>query len=305
MDSKKTGKKIETRGRKPKIHVAPVIPPKIFDQSIDDYLLRAVSRDGCNFKVLIDTLKSTLTEVSLTFSNEGIKMTAVDTNGSSVVYITILQSSFEEYFCERPLKIGIDIEKLHKTLKTSKSNNDMTWIISKKRPDYIEIMFRNYIKGTETTDLIKLLDLEESELIDELSYPKMVEVDSQMMQSICREMASIKATMIKISRKNKNLVFENMNGNVFRKVSLELDVRSVDDVDDDDDDDTEGVFLLKPLKSFSKAASLTPKVKIYLRKNELDEDGLKMKRFPFVCEYDISGFGVLRYILGQQNPDTM
>ena len=132
------------------------------------------------------------------------------------------------------------------------------------------------------SDRIKLLNLKDYTVTDQLEYKAPPEMDSQSFQNICREMAGFHATLIEIQSVGDELIFMNKDGLTRRKVVVKVAPN-----EDGPPEDARGVFLLKFLKSFAKAASLSPRVKIYLK-----------NRSPIICEYAVANLGTLKYLLG-------
>jgi hypothetical protein len=93
----------------------------------------------------------------------------------------------------------------------------------------------------------------------------------------------------------KQLVFRNLDGTTQRTVIVNIgDEYGQENVQENEkkSDDARGVFLLKFLKSFAKAANLSPRVKIFLQNDS-----------PLICEYPISDHGTLKYVLSSEDND--
>ena len=103
-------------------------------------------------------------------------------------------------------------------------------------------------------------------------------------------MASFHATLIEIQSIGDELIFMNKDGMTRRRVVVR--VSSGEDGERDTaapKEDARGVFLLKFLKSFAKAASLSPRVRIYLKTDS-----------PLICEYSVANLGTLKYLLASE-----
>jgi len=268
----------------------------------DNHLLEMRTVSGNTFKNLLDTLKAVLTDANIVFTEKGLKLAAVDSKKYALVHLFMDASSFEFYHCKQRLVLGIDIESLHRTIKTNKSNDLMCFIVRKDKPGFLEVSFENFLKGTKVSDTIKLLSLKEYKICDKIEYKLPPEMDSQSFQNICREMASFQATMLEIKSIGDELIFSNIDGNTKREVTVR--VSNGDDMTSfsgnpwekshpiSKTEDARGVFPLRFLKSFAKAASLSPRVRIYL-KNES----------PLICEYSVAGLGTLKYVLSHEDAE--
>jgi len=270
----------------------------------ENHLLEVRTHAGNTFKNLLDTLKAVLNDANIVFTEKGLKLASVDTNKHALVHLFMEASSFEFYHCTQKLVLGIDIEIFHKTIKTNKLNDMMCFIVRKDNPGFLEVSFENYLKGTRVSDTIKLLSLKEYNIKDKIEYKMPPEMDSQSFQNICREMASFQADLLEIKSVGDDLIFSNLNGTTKRQVVVR--VGNPDEVNQTPSaaynsnatrwssrttstskgEDARGVFLLKFLKSFAKAASLSPRVRIYLKNDS-----------PLICEYSVAGLGTLKYVL--------
>ncbi len=254
-----------------------------------NHILEVRTISGNTFKNLLDTLKAVLNEANIVFSDEGLKLRAVDSERHALVDLFMHASSFEFYHCKERQVLGVDIDILQKTIKTNKLNDLMCFIRHKDDPHVLEVSFENFQNNTKVSDRIKLMNLPEYNITDELKYCPPPEMDSHGFQNICREMASFHATLLEIQSVGDELIFMNKDGMTRRRVVVRISTGEDPDSEKKPREDARGVFLLKFLKSFAKAASLSPRVRIYLKTDS-----------PLICEYDVANLGKLKYLLGSE-----
>ncbi len=254
-----------------------------------NHILEVRTISGNTFKNLLDTLKAVLNEANIVFSDEGLKLRAVDSERHALVDLFMHASSFEFYHCKERQVLGVDIDILQKTIKTNKLNDLMCFIRNKNDPHVLEVSFENFQNGTKVSDWIKLMNLPEYNITDELKYRAPPEMDSHSFQNICREMASFHATLLEIQSVGDELIFMNKDGMTRRRVVVRISTGEDAESSHQPREDARGVFLLKFLKSFAKAASLSPRVRIYLKTDS-----------PLICEYDVANLGKLKYLLGSE-----
>lgn len=244
---------------------------------------------GQAFKNLLDTLKAVLNEANLIFTNEGMKLLTIDSQNLAVVHLFIEAGSFEMYHCQGKVILGVDIDMLQKIIKCNKQNDLMCFIVNNENKGKLEISFENYESGTKISNVLSLLTLKEFQIEDKLEFPPAAEMSSQTFQNIIRDMTSINATKIEISSIRKGnddyLIFKNKDGDTNRTVSIRIEPNENNEMEDET---YQGIFSLKFLKSFAKAANLSQKVRIYL------------KQF-ILLEYSASGLGTLKYILMKED----
>lgn len=250
-----------------------------------NHILEVRTISGNTFKNLLDTLKAVLNEANIVFSEEGLKLRAVDSERHALVDLFMQASSFEFYHCKERQVLGIDIDILQKTIKTNKLNDIMCFVRHQDDPHVLEVSFENFQNNTKVSDRIKLMNLPEYRITDELKYTTASEMDSHGFQNICREMAGFHATLLEIQSVGDELIFMNKDGMTRRRVVVKV----APSEDGQPTQEARGVFLLKFLKSFAKAASLTPRVRIYLKTDS-----------PLICEYQVANLGTLKYLLGSE-----
>jgi len=257
-----------------------------------NHLLEVRTEYGNIFKSLLDTLKSVLNDANIVFTEKGLKLCSIDSHKNAIVHLFMDAEKFEFYHCKEKLVLGVDIDLLYRTIKTNKMNDLMSLVLHKDHRDVLKISFENEQKKTCVRDEITLLNLREGNITEKLEYPRASNMDSQGFQNICREMAGFQATLLEIRNEGDKLVFSNRNGTTMRTV--EVGIGSSIDTEGNVQHDTAppaqesvgGVFSLKFLKSFAKAANLSPEVKIYLKND-----------YPLICEYSVANLGSLKYVL--------
>lgn len=264
----------------------------------DNIILEVQTTAGNAFRNLFDTLKQVLNEANIIFSDKGLKLAAIDTNKHCLVHLFMEAKSFELYHCTQRLVLGIDIEQLHKTIKSNKHNDLMRFVVREDNPSYLEISFENSTKKTKISDNIKLLSLKEYNIAEEIKFQYAAEMDSQDFQNICTQMANIHTTKLEIRVSGDQLIFRNIDGpSTKRTVRVTV---SNEDANGNTiqntlkNEESRGVFSLKFLKSFAKAANLSPTVKIHLQNDH-----------PLICEYSVSGLGSLKYVLSGDEDEVV
>jgi proliferating cell nuclear antigen len=258
-----------------------------------DHLLEVRTEYGNIFKSLLDTLKAVLNDANIVFTSEGLKIVSVDSHKHALVHLFMDAEKFEFFHCKEKLVLGVDIDLLYRTIKTNKMNDLMCLVVHKDKKDVLKISFENEQKKTCVRDEISLLNLKEFNISSEaLEYPRVSKMDSQLFQNICREISGFQATFLEIRNEGDKLVFTNKNGTTMRTVevgigsSVDLDGNIRYAISPPAQESVGGIFSLRFLKSFAKAANLCPEVKIYLKKDA-----------PLICEYAVANLGSLKYLL--------
>ena len=262
----------------------------------ENNVLEVRTISGNVFKNLLDTLKVVLHEANLVFTEKGLKLASVDAHQHAVVYLQMAFTAFQYYHIKQKQVLGVDIDVLHRSMKTNRFNDMMCFIVRKDERHILEIIYENSAKKTRVVDRIVLKLLPECRILDGIPYGPPAEFDSVIFQNICREMtvAAFGANYLEIESTGGQIMFRNKDGSTKREVIIRLDEN--EDIKYTEEDRAIGVFKLGFLKSFAKASNLSNKVRIYLQTGD-----------PLILEYDVSNFGTLKYLLRperEQNSDN-
>ena len=60
-------------------------------------------------RILFESLKNILSDVNFKADLTGLKLTTIDGTQSAIVNLHLMNDKFEEYICERPVNIGINL----------------------------------------------------------------------------------------------------------------------------------------------------------------------------------------------------
>ena len=82
-----------------------------------NYLFHLWTSKTPPIKYLTELLKDLLTEGNLECSEEGIKLLSLDSGRTVLVHMKLLKDSFEDYKCEQPVILGINLEHFFKIIK--------------------------------------------------------------------------------------------------------------------------------------------------------------------------------------------
>ena len=172
------------------------------------------------FKIF-DSLKECITDVSMFFSKEGIKILSLDSaTSTTLIHLNFRAENFDHFFVEEiikdgeshPIDLNISILNLNKVLKSAQANDDsISWIHEKGSDDLI-VRFTNSSKKEEREYAIKLQEPDEDEQIgsidgiDEYSY--LVTMPCTDFQRICRDLKSMNVSTVIIEHDCEQLVFE-------------------------------------------------------------------------------------------------
>jgi len=244
-------------------------------------------------KVLFESLKELLGDVNMVFTPEGMRICEIDQYETLMVDLFLDKDKLEDYYCPQTTEIGISIPNLYKVLKTMNSNNHLTMYMTNEDLSVLEIIIDSDDSVQKAEFTLKLMDLENENNIGfpEEDYSLILAMSSSDFKQICQNTKCIETKNIKITY-SKGVYTFSAEGNIGSQKITHVAQKTTDDEDEQPKDDNqiyEGVFNLEKLSSFTKCATITKKVKLFLCNDS-----------PLIAEYELS-CGDLNLMLSQIN----
>lgn len=257
-------------------------------------MLEARLLQGSLLKKAIDAIKDLVTEANFECSSTGITLQAMDTSHVALITMMLRSDGFEHYRCDTSRTLGISVANLAKVLKCA-GNDDVVTLRAQDDADTFSLIFESP-KADRISDFdLKLMDIDAEHMgIPEADYSVDVRMPSSDFTRICKDLSSIGDT-VAISATKEGVKFS-ASGDVG---TANVTCKHSPSADDPDKatyvDVTEPVVLsfgLKFLNSFSKAASLSARVKLSMRSD-----------LPILVDYRIEDIGWVRYYLAPKLED--
>lgn len=261
---------------------------------MEPYSFFARTVQACVLKVLMDSIKDLLVDTTLTFTKEGIKLVALDNTHVVMIHLKLDAKRFEEFYCDTPTSIGINLANFQKLLKTVNTSDTLTLFLEHSDRNRLGIRVENDEKHTRTEFKLNLLDLDSSNFdIPPLSFNSCIMLPSAYFQKIIRDMASISE---KVELKNVGKQFSlTCAGDFCSQETILKDTdqgagmgdSGVDEevVSEEDSVITQGLFSLRYLVLFTKCSALCQTVELFMKSD-----------FPLIVQYNLA-LGSLRLCL--------
>ena len=112
-------------------------------------------------RILFEALKNILADINFKADSTGLKLTTIDGTENAIINIFLRSDKFEEYVCENPVNIGINLISFFKILKGIKNTDTISFTIFKDETEHIYISTTNTDKRCKNTSKVKLLDMDE------------------------------------------------------------------------------------------------------------------------------------------------
>ena len=253
-------------------------------------ILEAKTINATPFRTLFEALKAMLTEANLVFSENGLRMAAIDTHQLAFVHLSIPATSFELFHCEERLVLGVDIPVLQKIIKTAKLGDTLSFVVHEDSRDKLRICIENAERNFKGVYPIGLRSLPEYKVRDALSFKEAPpEIPSAEFLNICRNMLSLGSTKVEIQYLGDELNFIALDGSAPPRYTIKLTrpAPPEDGAPERTPELARGVFLLRFLQDVTKATGLSQRVHLYIQPTD-----------PLlICEYSVSNLGTLKYAL--------
>jgi len=248
---------------------------------------------GNAFKLLIEALKDILGDVNLTFNKTGIKLIAMDSSHTVLVYLKLESTKFEIYKIDREYSLGVNMLQFFKLIKTIGNNDTLTLFLDKGNQGELGIKIENSNKNSITTYRLKLLDLNEETInVPPTTFNSIITLPASDFQKICRDMNNL-AELLEIKSTANQLIFTCKGDFCTQETVLGEASAGLTFVENDNKDDIiQGIFSLKHLVLFTKCTNLCPTIKMYIKND-----------YPIVIEYIVASLGIIKLCLAPKVED--
>jgi len=214
----------------------------------------------------------------------------MDPSQISFVALKLNAEKFEEYYCPKPLLIGVSMSSLHKLLKTIGNNDTLTMFVSKENPDKLGIIIQNKKKRIFNRITYNLIDVDLVEIdIPEIDYDAQITMPCSDFQKYCRELATI-SNFVTIGVSPNKIFSMTVDGSIGSQtldIEESEDSNVVIDTNDGIEDDIDiGRFSLKFLNLFCKSSTLCNTIQLYVKEEN-----------PIIIVYSVASLGTVKFCL--------
>lgn len=229
-------------------------------------MLEAKFAEASLFKRIIDGFKDCVQLVNFQCKEDGIIAQAVDDSRVLLVSLEIGVEAFQEYRCDHPVTLGMDLNSLSKILRCG-NNSDTLTLICDDTPDSILLLFEDPTKERMAEYQLKLMDIDADFLkIEELQYETTLMMPSAEFSKIVRDLSQLTDSIsITITKESIKFVAEGEigSGSVVLKPFVNMD-KPNESIKLEMDQPVDLTFGAKYLSDIIKGSSLADKVGIRL-----------------------------------------
>jgi proliferating cell nuclear antigen PCNA len=248
------------------------------------------------FKKLFEALKEVIVDVNLIFDLDGLKIYAMNSHKTALVFFKIKKDSLEHYYVKERFLAGINIITFFKQLKSGQSDDILFMNVDSRYSDTMGITYTSGFR--ESCAKYSLMNVDEEEHFNQkYEYSSNIKVRANVLQDTIKDLAQI-TKYIEIKSIGHQLIFSTASINDFdslitKDITIKLEQDSISG-NVDSDEIIQGVFDIELIVRFVKSTTINPNgfVKMYLKNDT-----------PLILEYDISSLGLLRFMIFQKIVD--
>ncbi|MEE9458836.1 MAG: proliferating cell nuclear antigen (pcna) [Candidatus Bathyarchaeia archaeon] len=244
-------------------------------------MFKAVVQDAKIWKNLLTAISTLIEEADFNTTEEGLKLRSMDPSHVAMVDFEWSKEAFEEYVCDKPTNIRVNITTMLKLLRRSKSEESLE-ISYDEESKKVELTLRGKILKKFTMPTLE--SVEEEVPTPKLSFNARVKLMSETLKEIVEDSETVSDNISFKAKEDKLLVKASSElSNVGMELSktdgalLELDIK----------EDSDATFNLNYFGQMVKAGSATSEVATI-------EFSTNM---PIRLEFEMSHQGKLMYYL--------
>lgn len=229
-------------------------------------MLEAKFEEASLFKRIIDGFKDCVQLVNFQCKEDGIIAQAVDDSRVLLVSLEIGIEAFQEYRCDHPVTLGIDLTSLSKILRCG-NNSDTLTLIAEDTPDSVLLLFEDTKRERIAEYSLKLMDIDADFLkIEELQYDTTLMMPSYEFSKVVRDLSQLSDSLnIMVTKETIKFVADGDigSGSVILKPFVDME-KPEDSVKLEMEQPVDLTFGSKYLLDIVKGSALSEKIGIRL-----------------------------------------
>jgi proliferating cell nuclear antigen len=242
---------------------------------------------------MITALKDVLTDATITFTKQGMKIINFDKTHTILVNVMLHENKFEAFRCD-PDKIVVCANTLHLFKVISTMSNDDTLSIYIDKNDYhdgvvshLGLQYENGNIKQYYNQKLRLIEPDTEELvIPDVEYGTVINIPTTDFQKIVRDMNGI-SDRIEIKSVGNDLIFSCEGNFASSRIFRTESDGNMEFINKPDASVVvQGEFSLKSLSHFIKCTPLCSNLEIYIG-NDL----------PLIVKYDVASLGSIKLCL--------
>eukprot|EP01071_Lankesteria_metandrocarpae_P012528 Lankesteria_metandrocarpae@DN6006_c0_g1_i1.p1 len=169
-------------------------------------MLEARIQQGVLLKKIFESLKEMVSEVNLDCAESGIAMQAMDTSHVALAMLTLHESFFEKYQCDRTRTLGLNLPAVCKVFKLC-NQDDSVIIRHNNDSDSVSFVFEGAAEDRFSDFDLKLMNIESEHLgVPDAKFDAVVDLPSRHFSRICNDLSQF-ADFVTIDVSSREIKF--------------------------------------------------------------------------------------------------
>ena len=256
------------------------------DADLTGYRLFARTIQAKHFKTLFEMMKELLIDTNIQWDKDGMKIVDLDNTRVVMIHLKLHASKFEDYVCEEPLIMGINLANLNKLMKTVDNSDTLTFYLEESDANRLAIRVENEEKKTHTVYKLNMLEIEHTHLdIEAVPVKTCGILNSGEFAQIIKKMSTL-CERVEIQYTDEKLIMKRVGDTISQETVISNITRPVDGDLSNPDEIVQGEFSLKYLGFFCKCQSFSENLELYMKNN-----------YPLIVQYKNNTLGELKLCL--------
>ncbi|KAF8625453.1 hypothetical protein AX17_006854 [Amanita inopinata Kibby_2008] len=164
-------------------------------------MLEAKLTEAGLLKKLLDAIKELVTDANFECNEEGINLQAMDNSHVALVSVLLRTSGFENYRCDRPIPLGVNLTSLTKVLKCAKDDDKCT-LKALDDADTLNLIYEAKHSDRVAEYDMKLMDIDVDTLgIPDTEYEARITMPASEFSRIVKDLSSLgESVRIEVSK---------------------------------------------------------------------------------------------------------
>lgn len=257
--------------------------------SESEYILHVKTVTSSVIRTLFEVLKEVMHDFNLIVTEDSMKITNMNEQGTALVYMKMEASNFASYYCEatksNPLVLGIMSHSILKIIKTIKNEDTISFLVKRDNPRELIIRRENDVKNTLYKHFYTLYNIDYPEInIPAIEFDAEISLPSNTLQETFKNYNSFDTDIVELKSIGQQLILSTPSALGKHDSIIGPSTNTV--FERESENVVQGRFKLKYLLLFAKASNLCNTVQVYLKNDK-----------PLILSYNIGSLGEIKFII--------
>jgi len=252
-------------------------------QDYSQYTFFVKTIQGSAIKLLADTLKDLVHDVTLRVNRDGISCNCMEGSKTCVINMILHADRFDTYYCPVETRVSLSMDQFSTLTGMCGHSDQLSLYQEKTEPNFMVVLIETHTQDSIMDKRwylrLKALDLYDVDM-DCTEYLSIITMSSTFFHSICRSCVKLSDTLIIESLSDRLKM--GVNG-MWAEGSIEITQAKDCSFIAKSDKEYKASFALRFLLLFTKATGLSNTVELYLAED-----------YPLTLKYMIADLGELQ-----------